>query len=83
MARAREEESEMNFATGQTTPLASTVYFNLDDDVEDVLAARPDRLYEVRPQPAGVLRHRGFLALRADPRYSCAADGGGNRWSNS
>ena len=33
---------------------ASTVYFNLDDD-EGVLAARPDRLYEVRPQP-GVLR---------------------------
>ena len=29
---------------------ASTVYFNLDDDV-GVLAARPDRLLEVRPQP--------------------------------
>ena len=61
MARARGEESEMNFATGQTTPpprAASTVYFNLDDDVGDVLAARPDRLYEVRPQP-GVLRHTG------------------------
>ena len=28
---------------------ASTLYFNLDDD-EGVLAARPDRLYEVRPQ---------------------------------
>ena len=28
---------------------ASTVYFSLDDD-GDVLAARPDLLYEVRPQ---------------------------------
>ena len=28
---------------------ASTLYFNLDDD-EGVLAARPDRLYDVRPQ---------------------------------
>ena len=44
MARARGEESEMNFATGQMTPpprAASTVYFNLDDDVGNVLAARP------------------------------------------
>ena len=50
----------MNFATGQMTPLpraASTVHFNLFDE-GDVLAARPDRLHEVRPQP-GVLRHTG------------------------
>ena len=51
MARAREEErDELNDATGQKTPpsrAASTVYFSLDDD-GDVLAARPDRLYEVR-----------------------------------
>ena len=52
MARAREEESELNNATGQRTPFpreASTMYFSLDDD-RDVLAAWPDRLYEVRPQ---------------------------------
>ena len=52
MARARGEESELNNATGQKTPsprAASTMYFSLDDD-GDVLAARPDRLYEVRPQ---------------------------------
>ena len=43
---------ELNDATGQKTSLlwaASTVYFSLDDD-GDVLAAQPDRLYEVRPQ---------------------------------
>ena len=61
MARARGEgESEMNFATGQMTPpprAASTVHFDLFDE-GDVLAARPDRLYEVRLQP-GVLRHTG------------------------
>ena len=58
MARAREEESEMNNATGQMTPppgAAGTVYFSLDD-AGGVLAARPDRLYEVRPQER-VLRH--------------------------
>ena len=58
MARARGEESEMNNATGQKTPpprAASTVYFTLDDD-EDVFAARPTPLVEVRPQ-LGVLRH--------------------------
>ena len=38
---------------------ASTVYFNLDDDV-GVLAARPDRLLEVRPQP-GVPRRTAKL----------------------
>ena len=57
-ARSREEESELNNATGQKTPpprVASTVYFSLDDD-GDVLAARPSPLVEVRPQP-GVLRH--------------------------
>ena len=52
MARARgEERDELNDATGQKTPpprAASTVYFRLDDD-GDVLAARPGRLYEVRP----------------------------------
>ena len=50
MARSREEESEMH--NGQTTLLsraASTMYFSLDDD-GDVLAAWPDRHYEVRPQ---------------------------------
>ena len=58
MARSREEESELNNATGQKTPpprVASTVCFSLDDD-GDVLAARPTHLVEVRPQPA-VLRH--------------------------
>ena len=58
MARARGEESEMNTATGQKTPLpraASTVHFNLFDD-GDVLAARPTPLVEVRRQP-GVQRH--------------------------
>ena len=58
MARAGGEESEMNDATGQTTPpprAASTVYFDLFDAV-DVLAARPPPLAEVRPQP-GVQRH--------------------------
>ena len=34
---------------------ASTVHFNLDDDV-GVLAARPDRLLEVRPQERGLRR---------------------------
>ena len=50
MAR-QEERDEMHNATGQMTPpprAASTVYFSLDDD-GDVLAARPDGLYEVRP----------------------------------
>ena len=58
MARARGEESELNNAVGQKTPphrAASTVYFSLDDD-EDVLAARPTPLVEVRPQP-GFQRH--------------------------
>ena len=58
MARAGGEESEMNTATGQKTPLpraASTVHFNLFDE-GDVLAARPTPLVEVRPQP-GVQRH--------------------------
>ena len=35
IARAREEESKMNFATGQMTPhprAASTEYYRLDDD---------------------------------------------------
>ena len=57
-ARSREEESELNNATGQKIPpprVASTVYFSLDGD-GDVLAARPTPLVEVRPQP-GVLRH--------------------------
>ena len=43
-ARSREEESELNNATGQKTPpprVASTVYFSLDDD-GDVLAAPAD-----------------------------------------
>ena len=68
MARAREEESEMNFATGQMTPppkAASTVHFNLFDD-GDVLAARPDRLYEVRPQ-LGVLWHTGAHSVDLSP----------------
>ena len=58
MSRSREEESELNNATGQKTPppmVASTVYLSLDDD-GDVLAAWPTPLVEVRPQP-GVLRH--------------------------
>ena len=58
----------MNFATGQMTlppRAASTVYFRLDDD-GDVLAARPDRLFEVRPQP-GVLRHTGTLFVDFSP----------------
>ena len=58
MARAGGEESEMNTATGQKTPLpraASTVHFDLFDE-GDVLAARPTPLVEVRPQQ-GVLRH--------------------------
>ena len=57
-ARSREEESEMNNAYGQKTPLlraASTVHFNLFDEGE-VLAARPTPLVEVRPQ-LGVQRH--------------------------
>ena len=57
-ARSREEESELNNATGQKTPpprAASNVYFSLDDD-GDVLAARPTPLAEVRPQPR-VQRH--------------------------
>ena len=48
----------MNDATGQLTPpprAASTVHFNLFDE-EDVLAARPTPLVEVRPQ-RGVQRH--------------------------
>ena len=58
MARARGEESVMNTATGQKTPLlraASTVHFDLFDE-GDVLAARPTPLVEVRPQ-TGVQRH--------------------------
>ena len=58
MARAREEESEMNNAMGQTTPSArtvSTVHFNLFDD-GDVLASWLAPLVEVRPP------------WRADPR---------------
>ena len=58
MARARGEESEMNNATGQTTPLpsaASTEYYRMDDE-GDVLAAWPTPLVEVRPLP-GVQRH--------------------------
>ena len=54
MARAREEESELNNATGQKTSpprVASTV-----DDDGDVLAARPTPLAEVRPQER-VQRH--------------------------
>ena len=51
-ARTRgEERDELHNATGQKTPpprAASTVYFSLDDD-GDVLAAPPDRLYEVMP----------------------------------
>ena len=74
MARARGEESEMNNATGQTTPpprVASTVHLNLFDDGE-VLAAQQTPLVEVRPLP-GVQRHAAahivdFVALRADPR---------------
>ena len=68
MARAREEESEMNNAMGQMTPpprAASTVHFNLFDD-GDVLAARPTPLVEVRPQP-GVLRHSGALFVDFSP----------------
>ena len=41
------------------------MHFNLFDD-GDVLAARPDRLYEVRPQP-GVLRHTGALFVDFSP----------------
>ena len=58
MARATGEESEMNNATGQMTPpprAASTVYCSLDDD-GGVLAARPDRLHEVRPQERSLRR---------------------------
>ena len=57
-ARSRGEESETNYAFGQKTPLpnaASTVYFDLFG-AEDVLAARPTPLVEVRPQ-VGVQRH--------------------------
>ena len=52
MATARGKDSELHNATGQRTPpprAASTVYFSLDDD-GGVVAARPDRLQEVRPQ---------------------------------
>ena len=52
MARARGEESEMNNAMGQMTPLpeaASTQYFTLDHDGE-LLAARSLALDEQRPQ---------------------------------
>ena len=55
-----EESDEMNYAMGLTTPpprAASTVYFSLDDD-EDVLAAWPTPLVEVRPQ-MGYERHCG------------------------
>ena len=48
----------MNNAFGQKTPpprAASTMYYRMDDE-EDVLAARPPRLVEVRPQ-SGVQRH--------------------------
>ena len=59
MARARgEERDELNDATDQKTPpprAASTVYFCLGDD-GDVLAARPDLLYEVGQDTAA---HRG------------------------
>ena len=58
MARTRGEESEMNNATGPTTPeprAASTEYYRLDDD-GDVLAARPTPFVEVRPLP-GAQRH--------------------------
>ena len=71
MARARGEESEMNNATDQTTPppmAASTEYFTLDDG-EDVLAARPTPLVEVRPLP-GVLRHTGAHIVDFSPRSS-------------
>ena len=63
-----EEESEMNFATGQMTPLpraASMEYYRLDDD-GDVLAARPTPLVEVRPLP-GVLRHTGAHIMDFSP----------------
>ena len=60
MARAsREESDEMNNAMGQKTLLprgASTVYFSMDDDDGDLLAAQPTPLVEVLPQ-LGVLRH--------------------------
>ena len=85
IARARREENEMNFATGQTTPpprAAAAVYhpLTLGAEAGGVLAAggRPSPLIEVRPQ-GGSAAHRGAfcrrLALRADSRCSCSADG--------
>ena len=68
-----EEGDELNDATGQKTPpprSASTVYFSLDDD-GDVLAAQPDRLYEVRPQAqvgtSCLTSSASFGALSPDP----------------
>ena len=52
MARARRRARDVlhGHALDDAPPrAASTLYFSLDDDV-GVLAARPDRLYEVRPQ---------------------------------
>ena len=68
------ERDELCHGPDDSSPrAASTVHFNLFDD-GDVLAARPDRLYEVRPQP-GVLRHTGahfvgfspFVQILDDP----------------
>ena len=60
-ARARGEESEENYATGQTTPppaAAGTVYFKLDDGEVPATGVRPPPLALVRPQ--GTLeRHTG------------------------
>ena len=68
MARARQEESEMNFATGQMTPpprAASTEYYGLDDD-GDVLAAR--RHPSLRcGHCRGVLRHTGAHIVDFSP----------------
>ena len=82
MARAGGEESEMNTATGQKTPLpraASTVHFDLFDE-GDVLAARPTPLVEVRATAGGSAAHRGVhrrcCAHGTDPRCACAAFGG-------
>ena len=88
MAKARGEESEMNNAAGQMTPLpraASTEYHRMDDD-GDVLAAQPTPLVEVRPQP-GVLRHSGAHIVDFSPFVQILDDPvplmGEKRWSNS
>ena len=77
--RRREEESEMNNVMGRrllTPTAASTVCFSMDDD-GDVLAAQPTPLVVFRAGGSAAHRdaHRGHLAVRADPRCACTANG--------